>query len=70
MSKASPQQPKSRALLPALTPNDERELCEVLRNSLSVVAEEQKQAEKTILEIEKRNGYLSLLLVGFILYNF
>ncbi|KAG2386279.1 hypothetical protein C9374_002725 [Naegleria lovaniensis] len=52
----------SRNDLPSLSPSDEHELSEVLRRSMSSVKEEQKTAEKTLLEIEKRNGYLSLLM--------
>ena len=60
---------RSRNEFPSLTPNDEQQLVEVLTKSLTGVNEDQKIAENTLHTVEKRNGYLSLLLVRFIITN-
>ncbi|EFC41357.1 importin-11 [Naegleria gruberi] len=53
---------QSREQFPSLSPNDEAQLVEVLTKSLNGGTEEQKIAENTLHQVEKRNGYLSLLL--------
>lgn len=60
---------QSRSQLSSLSPNDGDELCQVLRKSLSTNRDEQKLAENTLNTIEKRNGYLSLLLVCFFIFR-
>lgn len=59
---------QSREQFPSLSPNDEAQLVEVLTKSLNGGTEEQKIAENTLHQVEKRNGYLSLLLVSIIIF--
>lgn len=59
---------QSRDQFPSLSPSDEAQLVEVLTKSLNG-GNEQKIAEKTLHEVEKRNGYLSLLLVSIMIFK-
>ncbi|KAL9648636.1 hypothetical protein ABK040_016267 [Willaertia magna] len=53
---------KSRNDLSSLSIEDAPTLCQVLKSALSTNNEEQKNAENTLFQIEKRNGFPSLLL--------
>ncbi len=55
--------PSQRNNLPPLQPSDLPQLVQLLQNCLSNDFATQKQAEKTVHEIEKRNGFFSLLMV-------
>jgi hypothetical protein len=51
----------TRNTLPALQPSDLPELIRLLGSCLSEDSRIQKPAEQTLHDIEKRNGYMSLL---------